>query len=286
MIRSEFDSDAVAAHYSRQDLETAILSALDEAGLDIDHLKIEDLAPIDEFHIGGRKATLELARQLGLDETMQVLDVGSGLGGASRCLAAEFGCHVTGIDLSREYCSVATKLAQRLGLSSRVIYRHGNALDMPFEDGSFDLLWTQHAAMNISAKTKLYAEMWRVLKPGGILAIYDILAGEGGSVHFPVPWASEPGISYLISPQQLRDRLEEVGFEILSWQDTTEKGRSWFRRMGAKITKEGFPRLGIHVLLGPEFRAMAKNQVRNLEEDRIALIETIVKRPSSPATGL
>jgi ubiquinone/menaquinone biosynthesis C-methylase UbiE len=273
----------VADHYARQDLEQVILTALVDAGIDLDQLKAEDLSPIDEFHIGGRKVTLELARKLGLDETMLILDVGSGLGGASRCLAGEFGCQVTGIDLSEEYCRVASMLAQRLGLDSRVSYQHGNALDMPFADGQFDVLWTQHAAMNISDKARLYNEMWRVLKPGGILAVYDVLAGEGGPVHFPVPWARESSISHLVSPQHLRHRLEGVGFEILSWQDNTEKGRSWFRRMAARITDKGLPRLGIHLLLGEDFRLMAQNQVRNLEENRIALIEAIVKRPSAAA---
>jgi SAM-dependent methyltransferase len=270
---------SVKAHYAHQNLENAILTALVEAGVDLKHLKAEDLAPIDEFHIGGRKATLDLARQLGLNEQLQVLDVGSGIGGASRCLAQEFGCQVTGVDLSEEYCRVAAMLAQRLGLDSRVCYRQADALALPFDAGSFDLLWTQHAAMNIADKTKLYAEMWRVLKPGGKLAIYDLLAGAGGPIHFPVPWARGPAISHLIRPQQLRDILEAVGFEIISWQDTTEKGRSWFRRMGERIKKSGLPRLGIHLLLGADFRQMAQNQVRNLEEDRIALIETIVRRP-------
>ncbi len=280
MFRSAADSTSVEAHYAHQNLEDTILNALVDSGIDLAQLKVEDLAPIDEFHIGGRKATLEFARQLGLDETLQVLDVGSGIGGASRCLAVEFGCQVTGIDLSGEYCKVATKLAGRLGLDSSVTYQHGSALEMPFADNSFDLLWTQHAAMNIADKAGLYAEMWRVLKPGGRLAIYDVLAGEGGPIHFPVPWARGPGISFLISPQQLRDQLEVAGFEIISWQDSTEKGRSWFRRMGAKIGSKGLPRLGIHLLLGEDFRLMANNQVRNLEEGRIALIETIVQRPS------
>ncbi|MGK2943584.1 MAG: class I SAM-dependent methyltransferase, partial [Desulfuromonadales bacterium] len=256
--------------------------ALDQAGINLDQLKSEDLSAIDQFHIGGRKATLELARQLELDETMQVLDVGSGLGGASRCLAMEFGCQVTGIDLSEEYCRIARMLARRLNLDSRVSYRHGNALDMPFADSCFDVLWTQHASMNISDKTGLYAEMWRVMKPGGILAIYDVLAGEGGPVYFPVPWARESDTSFLISPQQLRQRLEESGFEILSWQDNTEKARSWFQRAAAKITRDGPPQLGIHLLMGEDFPLMAQNQVRNLEQNRITLIETIVKRPSSP----
>jgi ubiquinone/menaquinone biosynthesis C-methylase UbiE len=272
----------VKDHYACQDLELVILKALDLAGINLDQLKSEDLSAIDQFHIGGRKATLELARQLKLDKAMQVLDIGSGLGGASRCLAVEFGCQVTGIDLSDDYCRVASMLARRLSLESRVSYRRGNALDMPFEDSLFDVLWTQHASMNISDKAGLYTEMWRVLKPGGILAIYDVLAGEGGPVHFPVPWARESGASFLISPQQLRQGLEESGFEILRWQDNTEKARAWFQHLNAKITRDGLPPLGIHLLLGEDFQLMAQNQVRNLEEKRIALIETIVKRPSSP----
>jgi ubiquinone/menaquinone biosynthesis C-methylase UbiE len=269
----------VEAHYLHQDLEADILAALVAAGKDLKSLTSEDLAPFDEFHIRGRKATLELARELNLSESSGVLDVGSGLGGPSRCLAQEFGCHVTGIDLSREYCQVAGMLARRLGLDSLVSYRHGNALDMPFEDAAFDFLWTQHASMNISDKAALYREMWRVLKPGGALVLYDVLEGAGGPVYFPVPWSREPSASFLISPRQLRDMLERTGFEIAMWRDTTEICRSWFRHMGEKIRAEGPPALGIHLLLGPDFRIMAHNQVRNLEEDRIAVIEAVARRP-------
>jgi ubiquinone/menaquinone biosynthesis C-methylase UbiE len=272
--------DPVTAHYARQGLEQVILNALDSAGLAGERLKTSDLAPIDEFHIGGRKATVELARQLGLHKAQLVLDVGSGLGGASRCLAETFGCRVTGLELSPDYCRVATMLAGRVGLADRVTYQQGDALNPPFADQSFDLLWTQHAAMNIADKPRFYAELSRVLKPGGKLAIYDILAGEGGAVHYPVPWARDPAISHLLTPQQLRSLLVKSGFEILSWQDATEQGRAWFRRMGEKVSREGLPHLGIHLLLGEDFKLMARNQVRNLEEDRIALIEAIVRRPA------
>lgn len=271
----------IEGHYAQPELETLVLEALVAAGKDLDRLSLEDLAPIDQFHIRGRKATLELAGQIHLDDSLQVLDVGSGLGGASRYLAREFGCRVTGLDITREYCQVATMLAGRLGLDTQVRYHHGNALEMSFEDATFDVLWTQHTAMNIPDKVRLYGEMWRVLKPGGVLVSYEVFAGEGGPVHFPVPWAREPSISFLITPEQMRALFDKIGFEILHWQDTTETGRSWFRHMGDKIRKEGPPPLGIHVLLGADFPTMAYNQVRNLEEDRIVLIETIVKRPSS-----
>jgi SAM-dependent methyltransferase len=272
-------SGSVTAHYGQRGLGTAILEALIAAGKDLDRLTPEDLAPIDEFHIRGRKATLELARELGLTESMAILDVGSGLGGAARQLALEFGCRVTGLDLTEEYCQVANMLARRLGLEARVHYLHGDALAMPFEDASFDILWTQHAAMNIADKEGLYRELWRVLKPGGKLALYDILAGEGGAVHFPVPWAREPSISFLITPRQLRDILAGIGFEMVSWRDNTETGRSWFRHLGGKIRLEGPAPFGLQVLLGPDFPLMAQNQVRNLEEDRIALITAVLRRP-------
>jgi SAM-dependent methyltransferase len=277
--RPDHRQGRVADHYRQRGLEATILQALAAAGKDPDRLRPEDLAPIDEFHIGGRQATLDLAGELRIDGSMQVLDVGSGLGGASRHLALQFGCSVTGLDLAEEYCRAATMLARRLGLDSRVRYVHGDALDMPFEDASFDILWTQHAAMNIPDKGGLYREMWRVLKPGGELVVYDILAGEGGPVHFPVPWAREPSISFLIPPRQLRAILEGIGFEVLSWRDRTEEGRVWFRRLGEKIRKAGPAPFGLQLLLGPGFPLMAQNQVRNLEEDRIALIEAMLRRP-------
>ncbi len=269
---------AVQAHYGRSGLGDIILAALEKAGKDLNRLTPEDLAPIDEFHIRGRAATLELARAAKVDATKRVLDVGSGVGGTSRCLAREFGCRVTGIDLTDDYCSAAAMLSDRIGLADLVDFHQGDATRLPFPDASFDIVWTEHVAMNIPDKPRLYAEMHRVLKPGGTLAIYDVLAGPGGPVHFPVPWARTPDASFLATPQEMRSHLAKAGFEIENWSDTTEAARDWFVALAEKIRKEGVAPLGFHVLLGPDFAAMAQNQRRNLEEGRIVLAQIVARR--------
>jgi len=268
----------VQQHYARADLGNLILAALEKAGKDINRLALEDLASVDEFHIRGRAATLELARAAGIDSTKLVLDVGSGVGGSSRCLAHEFGCRVTGIDLTDEYCRAAAMLTERIGLSMLVNYRQGDALNLPFSNETFDVVWTEHAAMNISNRPALYQEMYRVLKPGGTLAIYDILAGPSGPVLFPVPWARSPETSFVVSPEDLRTLLEETGFRIADWADTTDLARAWFVALAEKIRKEGLPALGFHVLLGPDFKEMAQNQRRNLEEGRIVLAQVVAQK--------
>jgi SAM-dependent methyltransferase len=271
-------NEAVQTHYARSDLGDAILAALERAGKDVNRLTPEDLAPIDEFHIRGRAATLELARAAGLDATKRVLDVGCGVGGTSRCLAREFGCRVTGIDLTDEYCRAASMLTARIGLAHLADYRQGDATELPFDDEEFDVVWTEHAAMNIPDKARLYREMHRVLKPRGTLAIYDVLAGPVGPVLFPVPWARTADTSFLVDPDELRRLLEDAGFTVTDWSDTTEAARAWFVALAERIRREGFPPLGFHVLLGADFQAMAQNQGRNLQEGRIVLAQVVATK--------
>jgi len=271
-------ANAVQAHYTRADLGGAILAALRQAGKDPDHLTPPDLTPVDSFHIRGRVATLELARAAGLEATQRVLDVGCGIGGTSRCLASEFGCQVTGVDLTETYCRVAAMLTEKTGLASLIDYRQADATALPFDEGSFDVVWTEHVAMNIPDKARLYAELHRVLKPGGTLAIYDILAGPSGPVLFPVPWARTPDSSFLVSPDDLRALLQGAGFTMQRWDDTTDAARAWFVALAEKIRQSGLPALGFHLLMGADFAAMAQNQRRNLEEGRIVLAQIVARK--------
>lgn len=270
--------DPVSRHYDPGDLVAALRAALKEAGKHPSELSVDDLTAIDQMHVRGREATRELAAKLGLTKETRVLDVGCGIGGPSRILAAEYGCRVTGVDLTAEYCRAAEAIAHWIGLDDRLDYRPGDALALPCGEAAYDVVWTQHAAMNIADKVRLYAEMHRVLKPGGALALYDVLRGPVQPVHFPVPWASGPEISFLITPDELRELLEQAGFRIEYWRDTTEAGRAAIRKMDERIAGGAAPPLGGTLLHGPDFAARVRNLRRNLDEDRVRLIEAIGRR--------
>jgi SAM-dependent methyltransferase len=268
----------VEAHYTTRDLGAAILAVLQAMGKDIEHLTPDDLAPVDEFHGGQRPATVQLAELAGITGGERVLDVGSGLGGPSRFLAWRYGCRVSGVDLTAEFCRVAEMLTRRTGLEGWVDHRQGDALALPFDDASFDLVWSQNAAMNIADRDRLYREMRRVLKPGGKLALQEVAAGPGGPPHYPVQWAREPGISFLSSPEATRARLEAAGFRIVAWVDTTEAALASARARARHADAGRPPPLGTHLILGPDWREMAKNSARNLEEHRTTLFNAVLER--------
>ncbi len=268
--------DRVAAHYGGGGrLADAIADSLRRAGKDLDKLTTADLATLDEFHIRGRKATLELAERMRLDAGARVLDIGSGLGGPARTLAQEYGCHVTGVDLTQAFCDAAQVMSDWLDLGQRVAFQQGDATDLPFADDEFDAAMTIHVAMNIAAKDKMYAQARRVLKPGGIFAVYDVLQGDGGDVLFPVPWARDPSISHLATPDEMTSLLTDAGFKILNVHDSTDESQRWFQAITAAMAKSGPPPVTFQVFLGGDFSEMARNQVRNLTERRIRTVSYI-----------
>ena len=269
----------VERHYTRFDLAERIVDALRQSGADLDALTLDDLGPIDEFHIRGREATTELAELGALSPGTSVLDVGCGIGGPSRVLAAHYGCRGTGIDLVDEYCRVATMLALRACRDQSVRYCQASALGLPFGDATFDVVWTQHASMNIEDKQRLYGEMFRVVKPGGRLLLYDIVAGPGGPIHFPVPWARDPAVSFLITAEQLEDGLRAAGFDVTTWQDLTEPSREWFRKMRTRARVPAAPPSGPSILLGSEWKTMTGNMMTNFEENRVGVVRAVLSRP-------
>jgi ubiquinone/menaquinone biosynthesis C-methylase UbiE len=267
--------ETLEAHYSQEDLGVNILRALEEAGKDVNALTVEDLAPIEEFHMGGRKRTLELARLAELSEGMQVVDVGCGIGGPARALAHYFGCDVVGVDLAESFCAAANLLTERTNLAHKVTIRHGSALELPLEDRSVDVVWMQHVGMNIKDKTELFQEFRRVLRPGGKMALYEVFAGPEPAEYFPVPWASGPELSHLVSPEEIRKPLERAGFRIQVWNDVTRAMTDWFRAAREKAMKDGPPPLSRGILMGPEFPIKAANVLRSLEEDRLRVVQAI-----------
>jgi SAM-dependent methyltransferase len=266
----------IQEQYGNDSLRDRIQGALRNAGLGEGELTWSDLVPLDQFHVRGLAATKELAEALKIEPVCELLDVGCGLGGAARYLTSTFRCHVTGIDLSQPFVEAAAMLSDRCGLTAHTTFKQADALELPFANGSFDIVWTQHVAMNIADRSRFYSEIHRVLKPGGQLAIYDLLAGDGRPLIFPVPWARRPEMSFLLNSEEMRKVVTKCGFEITLWRDETETGIVWFSELQARMRTA--PPLGLPVVMGSEFPQMAQNVQRNLQEGRVKLIQVILKR--------
>jgi SAM-dependent methyltransferase len=281
---AEAEEDAVSTverHYTHGRLIQAITDGLAALGKTPETVTVEDLSPVDEFHVGGRTATDDLMKQLRLVDDLRVLDVGSGLGGAARFVASRYGCRVTGIDLTEEYVETARALSRWTKLDALLGFHHGSALEMPFADGEFDRAYMLHVGMNIPDKTALFSAVARVLGPGGTFAVYDVMRVGDGALAFPVPWAATPDISALATPDAYKAALRASKLEIVSERNRRDFAIEFFRTLRARMTEAGGPPpLGLHLVMGADSRLKIGNMMANIELGVIAPVELIARRSS------
>ncbi|MBV8271835.1 MAG: methyltransferase domain-containing protein [Cupriavidus sp.] len=263
--------EGVRDHYRATGLTERLKAALTVFGPEDQPLTPRQLATLDHFHTRGLTATADLAQLAGISAGMSVLDVGSGVGGPARFLAETYGCRVTGVDLSEPFVDAARYLTERTGQSERVSFHTASALDLPFDDNSFDAVLLQHVAMNIAERAQLYREIRRVLKPGGRFATYDVVANDR-EPYYPVPWARTPATSFLATADATREAIEQADFRTLTWRDDTEAAKAWFAELRASGPPPS-PNLG--VVMGPDFGELTANLRRNLLEDRLGILTAV-----------
>ncbi len=269
----EFDARTIEAYWGRENLAEAILAALTARGADLDALTPDAVAPVDQFHGGGKPATDRLARLAGAARGMRVLDVGGGFGGPARTLAVEFGCLVTTVDLTASYVRAAQTLTTRMRLDDRVSHHVGNALALPFPDGAFDLVWTQNSGMNIADKERLYAGFHRVLRPGGLLALQEPMTGPVQPLLYPVMWARDASTTFLRPPAEMRAVIEAAGFRLRAWDDVTAETAG--PATAAAIPAHSIQRL----VMGDAIDEIIRVGHRNRDEGRLVSIQAVFERP-------
>ena len=271
----------IHSYYSPNDLYNKIIDGLNNLGKDLSEVTLNDLQPVDEFHIRGDVATKELIKLSDFTPDMQILDVGCGVGGSTRRLSHETGCCVTGIDLSDEYIDTAERLTQLLNMQERVKFQAASALALPFDADTFDGVWCIQMNMNVENKLLWLQEVYRVLKPGARAILYEVCGHKNTPVHFPVPWAQDNTMSFLVTPEAFHNVITSAGFDIDVWNDKTDLARMAFSQMTEPRGEPNLPELGVHLLVGNDILTKAYNLHRNLDEERVTLIETVALKPIS-----
>jgi SAM-dependent methyltransferase len=273
------DSKNVSHHYTHGNLTEAIIAALSDLGSSPEEVSIDDLAPVDEFHIGGRPASIEFLGQLEFSADYHVLDVGCGLGGPARFAADRYGCRLTGIDLTAEYIETGRTMTDWVGLGERVSFQQGSALAMPFEDSSFSGGYMLHVGMNIADKATLFSEVYRVLEAGAKFGVYDVMRTGDGDLSYPVPWATTSETSAVAGPEEYKSHLQSAGFGIVAERNRREFALDFFARLRARAqTAGGPPALGLHILMGRNTPDKVENMIANISAGRIAPVEIIAQK--------
>lgn len=264
-------TDTVRDHYRATGLTERLKTALAVYGPEDERLAPQQLASLDQFHTRGLQATVELGLLAGLTAEASVVDIGAGVGGPARFLAAAHGCRVTGFDLSEPFVEAARYLTERTGQSETVTFKVGSALALPCESSVFDVALLQHVAMNIADRAGLYREIRRVLTPGGRLAIHDVVQ-NGDEPHYPVPWARTAETSFLLTEFATRAAIEAAGFRVLSEHDDTEMAKDWFVQMRNSGPPPA-PNLG--VVMGRDIAEAAANLGRSISEGRLGILTAV-----------
>ena len=268
-------NDTIQNQYSTGLSRNNIEQALIAAGKDLDHLAPADLALLEDFHTMGRFATSQLVDLAQITSESEVLDAGSGVGGTARYVADRYGCPVTAVDLTDEYCQTNRWLNQLVGLDELISVRQADVTELPFADGTFDVAISQHVQMNVADKARLYSETRRVLKDGGRLAMWDIAIGDGGELDYPIPWADHPARSHLVTPDELRAVVESAGFAVERWNDLTDQTTALMQAMLAQPTNP----LGLHAFV-TDFKRKVGNLTQALADGRLRAIQAVARAVS------